>query len=141
MKNKIYSNPIFLIFIAMVFGVTGQLILKKGMNDFGKIDISSLMVISQLFRAFFKPLILIGLVCYMISTIFWLVVLSKIDLSFAYPMVSISYVFVSLFSWIFLGEQISFYRWSGIAVICLGIFLISRSNIGGENDINNYTNV
>jgi len=62
----------------------------------------------------------------------WIVVLSKIDLSVAVPLTSISYVFVALVSLIFLHEQVSAVRWAGIAFILLGVTVVSRSSESEE---------
>jgi uncharacterized membrane protein len=49
------------------------------------------------------------------------------ELSLVYPMVSVAYVLVALFSWYYFKENLSVIRWAGIALIILGVFLISRS--------------
>jgi drug/metabolite transporter (DMT)-like permease len=61
------------------------------------------------------------------SAVFWLVVLSRLELSLVYPMVSVAYILVALFSWFFFKENVNLVRWLGILVIVMGVFLISRS--------------
>jgi len=55
----------------------------------------------------------------------WLVVLSQVDVSYAYPLLAISYVFVAIYSWIFFGENITTYRALGIILITIGAILIN----------------
>ncbi|WP_352907458.1 EamA family transporter [Mesorhizobium sp. M0816] len=68
-----------------------------------------------------------GLSCYAISVLLWLAVLSSNQVSVAYPMLSIGYVIAVLFSFLLLGEAIPLARLVGIALICLGTVLISRT--------------
>ena len=68
-----------------------------------------------------------ALALYGVSAMIWTVVLSKLDLSLAYPMVSMGYVLVVFLSWLILKEPVSLLRIAGLAVICCGVLLISRS--------------
>lgn len=70
---------------------------------------------------------LIGAGLYVINFFLWITVLSRVDLSVAFPTGSTSYIIVAILSMVFLGEQISPYRWSGIVLIIIGIWFISRS--------------
>lgn len=105
--------------------ITGQLLMKFGMKAFGKFPITELL--TKVIPMFMNPYVFLGLCAFFISSIFWLAVLSRLDLSLVYPMVSIGYVVVALFSWAFFGETVSMLRFAGIMVICLGVILISRS--------------
>jgi drug/metabolite transporter (DMT)-like permease len=112
--------------VSMFLGVAGQLFIKKGLNLLGNINFSS-GIVSSYARIFFSPFVLVGLLIYFMGVFFWLYALSKVDLSFAYPFVSLSYILVVFSSWWLLGESITLLRWSGVMAICLGVFLISRS--------------
>ncbi|MGH7155332.1 MAG: EamA family transporter, partial [Acetobacteraceae bacterium] len=57
----------------------------------------------------------------------WLAVLSRVPVSAAYPMISIGFVIVALLGWAFLGETLTPTRVAGIAFICCGVLLVSRS--------------
>lgn len=114
------------ILIAVIIGVIGQLFLKAGLNALGAIDFSKGLMTSYT-KIFLSPLVLLGIFIYLISVVFWLYVLSKVDLSFAYPFLAISYVLIILASQWFLGENVSFLRWTGVLVICFGVFIVSRS--------------
>jgi multidrug transporter EmrE-like cation transporter len=105
--------------------IAGQLLMKRGMIAFGTFPVSQMLV--KVIPMFLNPWVFIGFVCFGLSSLFWLVVLSRMELSLVYPMVSVAYVIVALFSWYFFKENLTVIRWAGIAVIILGVVLISRS--------------
>jgi drug/metabolite transporter (DMT)-like permease len=74
-----------------------------------------------------NPYVVLGLSVYLCSTIFWLTALSRVNLSFAYPFASLSYVLMLIVSWQLFKEDISLLRLTGSLVIGFGVFLISRS--------------
>lgn len=106
-------------------GSAGQLVMKHGMNTVGKINAAELL--SKMSGAFLNPYVIGGLLLYGISAVVWMIVLSRVDLSFAYPMVSLGYVFVVISSKYIFDERVTALRLIGTLVICLGVFLISRS--------------
>jgi len=111
--------------ISILLAVAGQLFMKRGMVAFGTFPVSQLLY--KIIPMFFSPLVFIGLIFFGLSSIFWLVVLSRLELSLVYPMVSVAYVLVTFASWLFFNENVNLVRCSGILVIILGVFLISRS--------------
>jgi multidrug transporter EmrE-like cation transporter len=111
--------------ISILLAVIGQLLMKKGMLEFGTFPVSQLLV--KIIPIFMNPYVFLGLACFGISSVFWLVVLSRLPLSLVYPMVSVAYILVAFASMIFFKEQVSVVRWLGISVIVVGVFLISRS--------------
>ena len=111
--------------VSILLAVAGQLLMKRGMISFGSFPISQLL--ASIIPMFLNPWVFFGFVCFGLSSIFWLVVLSRLPLSLVYPMVSVAYVLVALASLLFFKENVSFIRWLGIAVIMVGVFLISRS--------------
>lgn len=121
-------KSLVMILTSVLIAVGGQLCLKAGMTQAGRLSAASL---SNPMETFFKvagvPLVWIGLFLYGLSAIVWLVVLSRVDLSFAYPMVGFSYVVVLFLSAFMLGEQVSLLRWIGAVIICIGIALIART--------------
>jgi drug/metabolite transporter (DMT)-like permease len=114
-----------LLITSVLLAVAGQLLMKKGMMVFGTFPVSQL--ISRIIPMFLNPFVFFGFVCFGFSSIIWLVVLSRLPLSLVYPMVSIAYVLVALFSWLVFKETVSAARWAGVFVIILGVILISRS--------------
>jgi multidrug transporter EmrE-like cation transporter len=111
--------------ISILLAVTGQLLMKKGMMAFGTFPVSKLL--QNIIPMFMNPYVFFGFACFGLSSIFWLVVLSRFPISLVYPMVSIAYVLVAFASLIFFKEQVTLVRWLGIATIIAGVILISRS--------------
>lgn len=114
--------------ISITLLVAAQLSLKAGMTTIGAIDIGSgAMVLGLVRKVFTTPLVLAGVCLYAVSSFFWLIALSRVDLSYAYPFVGLGYVLVVAFSWLFLGEHVSPLRWAGTALIVGGVLLVSRT--------------
>lgn len=111
--------------ISILLAVTGQLMMKKGMMAVGSFPFSQLA--QKLLPMFLNPYVFFGFFCFGLSSIFWLVVLSRFQISFVYPMVSVAYIIVAIASMIFFKENVTLVRWLGILVIIFGVFLISRS--------------
>ncbi|MBM3707883.1 MAG: multidrug resistance protein [Actinobacteria bacterium] len=121
------TKSILLILLSIGIAVGGQILLKIGMNKIGVININSLGALGHLFIEVFKsPLVLIGLFCYVISAAIWLVVLSAVDLSFAYPFIGLTYVLILIVSKFVLKEDVNPIRWAGAAIITVGVVVISR---------------
>ena len=111
--------------ISILLAVTGQLLMKKGMLVFGTFPVSQFL--SKIIPMFLNPYVFVGFACFGLSSVFWLVILSRLELSLVYPMVSVAYVLVAIASLIFFKENVTLMRWLGIMVIIFGVFLISRS--------------
>ena len=116
-----------LLLLAISLSVTGEFLLKAGMNQVGVLSLTPKDFVSGLLRAFSNPRILAGFVLIFAGSLIWLAVLSRVDLSWAYPMLSLGYLFVVLTSWFFLGEAFSLLRVMGTIFVCLGVFFIFRS--------------
>ncbi len=116
-----------LILVCVALGVCGQLLLKQGMSaDPDRVDQAS-EVIPRLVQAFTNPVILLGFFCYGVSAALWLIVLTRNELSYAYPLLSMGYVLVVFLSRVFFQETVTTTRWLGTLVICVGVWLISRT--------------
>ena len=115
------------ILISVLGGAIGQLLLKKGMNTMGAMTLSISGFGNILWRIGTNPFVVLGLFIYVISVIFWLVALSRVDLSYAYPFASLSYVIMLIASWWIFDENISLMRLIGTIIIGIGVWLISRS--------------
>lgn len=118
---------IMMIIFSVIMGVIGQICLKFGMMNIGRFTSNINNTVNLLIRALSSPIIIAGFLCYGVSALSWLIVLSRVELSYAYPMVSFGYVLVVLLSWILFNENVTFLRLIGVITICLGVFLISRS--------------
>ncbi|HEX9115354.1 MAG TPA: EamA family transporter [Anaerolineae bacterium] len=115
------------ILISVLGGAAGQVLLKKGMSAMGALSFSLSGLGSLLMRLATNPLVIGGLMIYVCGTLFWLLALSRVDLSLAYPFASMSYILMLLASWLLLNEHISPLRVAGSLVVIVGVFLISRS--------------
>ena len=118
-------SSIILIFITIILAVTGQFLLKKVMNKIGNISISQIS--SNLLKIFTNVYILTALLIFIIAFLLWLTILSKFDLSFAYPLVAVGYILTALISFIFLKENLTIMRWLGIFLIATGSYIITRT--------------
>ncbi len=118
---------IIYILISVVGGAVGQILLKKGMASMGPLTISAGQIFNIIWRMATNPYVVVGLAIYMFGTLFWLVALSRVQLSFAYPFASLSYGLMLLASWLLFREDISLLRIIGTAVIVAGVLIISRS--------------
>ena len=114
-------NTIMIILISVIFAAIGQVAWKFGMNQIGTLSLSSLV------SALLNPFVLLGFVMYGLSTIFWLIALSKKDLSFVYPFISLTYVLVLLLSSMLLKESIGINKFIGTLIIITGLIMIARS--------------
>jgi len=117
---------IVLVLISVILGVLGQLSLKQGMKNIGNFEVKDFLS-SRIFELVAEKFVVIGIVLYAIATLLWLVVLSKAELSFAYPMLAIGYILIAIFSKIFFGENVTFVRFFGILLISMGVFLLLKS--------------
>jgi len=121
-------KAIALALLATLIATLGQLLLKSGMRQVGPISRADLShPLPLILTVFTNPMILIAVPLYVAGFLTWLIVLSKLDLSYAYPFLAVTYVLVPLLSWLFLGEQVPSMRWIGIAVICMGLILVGRA--------------
>lgn len=120
-------STIALILAATVLGVAGQLILKSGMSQMGPIGLTGNTLAGTVLRMVTSPYVIGGLLVYGLGTFFWLITLSRLELSVAYPFASLNHVLIFLAAWIFLHEQVNPLRAAGIVVICVGMLLIARS--------------
>jgi drug/metabolite transporter (DMT)-like permease len=116
-----------LILLDVALNVVGQLSLKFGMSKMGNFSVSLPSLISVFARAATNPFIILGVLCYGTGFLVWLVVLAKAEVSYAYPMISLGYVFTAILAWQLLGEHVTPFRIMGILVTCLGVFIIARS--------------
>ncbi len=111
----------------MILLVTGQTLLKIGLNQIGGIDFLGGAVWDNFWKIFRTPYIILGFAIYGISAVLWLDVLSKLDLSMAFPMMSLSYIFTLLVGAFVFGETVTWIRILGVACICGGMFFLIKS--------------
>jgi drug/metabolite transporter (DMT)-like permease len=112
---------------AIVLLVSGQTLLKVGLNDIGGVSLFDGNPLASLLGLFRTPWIIVGFMCYGISAILWLDVLSKLDFSMAFPMVSLTYVFAIVIGRFVFNEAVGLDRVVGVLLILAGLFFIIRS--------------
>jgi multidrug transporter EmrE-like cation transporter len=119
---------IVLLLISVGFAIAGQITLKSAMTRVGRIGTAEVAAAGDtIVRAVKEPRIWLGLALFGISSLFWLVVLSRVPLSVAYPFVGISYVVIVLISRYVLDEHVPALRWLGVLVVAAGITIIGLS--------------
>lgn|SRR5215472_1562164 len=116
--------PVVLILISVSLSVVGQLLLKMGVSRLGQLDLDGMHAILSAARLASQPLVWTGLAVYGLGTFFWLAALSRVELGYAYPFLSLSYVLILLAAWIFLREDVSVGRVIGVVVVCLGVYAV-----------------
>ncbi len=117
----------FLLFVGVVLGVAAQLSLKTGVARIGVRRLRRLSLREFFDRVVCNKPIIFGFIFYGVSVLLWLVVISELELSYAYPMVASGYFFVALFSKFLFHEKVSRTRWLGIAIIIFGVILVGLS--------------
>jgi multidrug transporter EmrE-like cation transporter len=116
-----------LILTGVLLNAAAQLLLKAGTNAFGVLTLTREQWIGTTFAVATNPHIVAGLACYVVSVGVWIGALSRVEVSVAYPMLSIGYVVNALAAWYLFGEALSVQRWLGIGFIVIGVWLLVRS--------------
>lgn len=102
--------------------------MKAGMSQIGEInDFGRFINLNTIFQILTNVYVLFGLLLYAISAFLWLGALSTLDISYMYPLLSFAYVMTAILAFVFLKENITLFRWVGIALVVVGCFLIGRS--------------
>ena len=120
-----------MIILSVLLAAVAQLTLKHGMtqvtaHNTHPLDLKAPLATAR--RVATNLSVVGGLAIFVASAAVWLVVLSRVSLSFAYPFVSLTYVLILLFDRLVLHETVSPVRWAGVALIIGGILLISRTH-------------
>lgn len=107
---------------SIFLGATGQFLFRVGMLQYGRVTFQNIW--RQLLGIVFTPAIFAGFVCFGISSILWLVVISKWELSYAYPMVALGYVLAIFYGTLFLHESVNLPKILGSLLILIGISVL-----------------
>lgn len=116
-----------LILFTVTTNAAAQIMLKRGMMQLGPLAVGSDGLIMTVFGVVFQPWVFLGLSTFVISMMSHLYVLSRVELSFAYPFLSLAYVMVTAYAFFIFGEDVGMLRVAGIGLICAGTVLISLS--------------
>ena len=116
-------KPLIVLLISVSLTSIGQLILKKGLLIVGPIERLGL----KFFQMLIHPLVMLGVTFAILGWAAYVMALSKAELSYAYPIWSLTYVIVPLLSLFIFKESVSLLKMGGLSFICLGVFLVAAS--------------
>lgn len=121
-------HSFLLILASLTFAAVGQYFLKMGANQLGALGGEAAGRAFQVaWAAATNPWLVTGLTCYGLGAVTWIIVLTRVQLTWAYPMLALNQVLVLLVGALFLGEHVSMVRWGGVLLIVTGVFMVSRS--------------
>ncbi|HTY99598.1 MAG TPA: SMR family transporter [Rhodocyclaceae bacterium] len=116
-----------LVLTGVLLNACAQLLLKAGTNVVGHFDFHLDNVIPVGLKLAFQPYILGGLACYVVSVVVWIMALSRVPVSVAYPMLSIGYVVNAFVAYLWFGEALAGQKLLGIGFIVIGVWLVAKS--------------
>ena len=116
-----------LILAGVLLNAAAQLMLKAGANRVGPVEMETAAIAAAARELAFSLPIAGGIACYVISVVVWIAALTRVEVSLAYPMLSIGYVVNAVAAWMLFGEQLTPLRMTGILVIILGVYLLAAS--------------
>ena len=116
-----------LLMTGVLLNAAAQLLLKAGTNAVGAFEFSSENIVPVGMKLALEPHILGGMLCYAVSLVVWILGLSRVPVSVAYPMLSIGYVLNAVIAWHLFGESLTAQKLVGIGFIVLGVVLVTRS--------------
>lgn len=119
-----------LVFLSVFLSTSAQLILKIGANKIGEIEPATTKGLSLLSHAliYLNFYVILGLAIYVVSAATWIFVLTKVDISVAYPMISLGFIMTLFFGVLLFDESISVSKVSGTLLIILGCLLVARAS-------------
>jgi multidrug transporter EmrE-like cation transporter len=116
-----------LVLTGVLLNAAAQLLLKAGTNAVGHFEFHLDNLLPVGMKLAFEPHILGGLGCYVISVVVWIMALSRVPVSVAYPMLSIGYVINAIVAYFWFGEALAGQKLLGIGFIIIGVWLVARS--------------
>ena len=116
-----------LVLFGVLLNAAAQLLLKAGTNAVGHFEFSAGNILPVGMRLALEPHILGGLGCYVVSVVVWIMALSRVPVSIAYPMLSIGYIVNAVIAHFWFGEALVAQKLLGIGFIIIGVVLVARS--------------
>ena len=116
-----------LILTGVLPNAAAQLLLKAGTNAVGHFDFHLDNVLPVGLKLAFEPHVFGGLSCYVVSVVIWIMALSRVPVSIAYPMLSIGYIVNAFAAAYLFGESVSTQKLLGIGFIVIGVYLVAKS--------------
>ncbi len=117
----------FLLCVGILLNAGAQLLLKAGVRPLGELEFHLSTLATTLAKVAMQWPIVAGLGCYVVSVVIWIVALSRVEVSIAYPLLSLGYVVNALAAWWLFGEALGPMRWAGIGIILVGVLVVARS--------------
>jgi multidrug transporter EmrE-like cation transporter len=115
---------------AILLSTTGELFLKRGMNEVGTLDFTSGAAVQTVVKMALNRDIWIGFIGFGGGSLFWLSVISRVPLSLAYPMLGLNYIIIAAESWFFLGEALNLWHFAGAIVVGIGVAIVGLASAG-----------
>jgi drug/metabolite transporter (DMT)-like permease len=129
-EKRVRLKTFLMILMMVLTAPLGNVLLGKGMKRIGVVPLWPVSaLLHEGLRIFTSPLIWLGITSLIAFFVSYMLVLSWADYSFVQPASSVAYGVVALLSYFILGEKVSPLRWTGIAIICLGVFVVSRTGL------------
>lgn len=122
----ILTNLIFIV-SSVLLNALAQILLKAGMKNFSNIDLKN-NIMQTVLSISLNPYIISGFISYGISIILWLWVLSKVDVSLAYPFQALGYIVVTILAWLIFQENVNMTRIIALIFITLGLIILAFSS-------------
>lgn len=116
-----------LILTGVLLNAAAQLLLKAGTNAVGHFDFHLENILPIGMKIAFQPFIMGGMACYAVSLVVWIMALSRVPVSIAYPMLSIGYVVNAFIAHYWFGEALAMQKVLGIGFIIIGVVLVAKS--------------
>lgn len=116
-----------LVLTGVLLNAAAQLLLKAGTNAVGHFEFHLDNVLPVGMKLAFEPHILGGLACYAVSVVVWIMALSRVPVSIAYPMLSIGYIVNAIAAFYLFNEPLAGQKLLGIGFIVVGVWLVARS--------------
>jgi multidrug transporter EmrE-like cation transporter len=116
-----------LVMLGVLLNAAAQLLLKAGTNRVGEFAFSMENLVPIGMKLVLNPPIIAGLGCYVVSVVVWIMALSRVPVSVAYPMLSVGYIVNAVAAWLLFGESLTAQKLVGIGFICVGVYLVARS--------------
>ena len=117
----------FFLLTGVLLNAGAQLLLKAGVKPLGALSVEASTLLATIGRVLTQLPILVGLACYVVSVGVWLIALSRVEVSLAYPMLSLGYVVNAVAAYWLFGEALGPMRCAGIAIILVGVYVVART--------------
>ena len=124
-KSNRTMNNILMILGSVLLNALAQLLIRKGMLQIGSVGVGN--IVENIIPMISNLWLWGAMLSYAVSILMWMSVLSKVEVSYAYPFLSVWYIVAAVAGYALFNENLSVTRIAGIVVICIGVILISRS--------------